>query len=113
VDNLRRKKPRLSVAFAEARHASELAAKALLCRAVGDCPRKHEVAPHLYRAGVMPKELVPRQVDRLLRSFTRGEYGTMGIPSAEEVEELVGLATTLVAAAQAWPKGRFHKPVEN
>jgi HEPN domain-containing protein len=97
-DNANRTVPRLAVAFAEARHALELGCKVRLLQLVGEYPRRHDVAGDLFQAGGVPPEVDARRLDRLLRQFTRGEYGVGPNPSMNEVIEMVECAQAMLRA---------------
>ena len=99
---------RLAAGFANARHAAELGGKALLIKSGRPAPRRHEIGAILFKAGVLPSSLDPRQTDRLLRQHTRGEYGVAETPTGDEVRTMMSLARSLLEAAADWPRGTYH-----
>lgn len=90
------------VAFALARTAVELAGKALLLVKTGTYPPKeHAIGGMLARAGLVPRGMDKGELAQFLAQYSRGEYGVFESVSAREVTRALGLATTLVNAAEA------------
>lgn len=87
-----------NAAFDDARHAAELAAKALLLYHSGSYPTKHQVASELHKAGLIPHHIPPKMVSRLLAGFTTGRYGFRQEKGHEEVAEALTVATALLDA---------------
>ena len=87
-----------NAAFDDARHAAELAGKALLLQKLGSYPQKHQIAGELTHAGLLPPELEPRTVSRVLGAFTAGRYGFTDNKGPDEVAEAIAVAQALVAA---------------
>lgn len=96
-------------AFETARHAAELAGKALLFRATGAIPRyEHAIGGSLGAHGLIPLALDPRAVSRLVAEHTRARYAyTDEVPIAE-AKEALRIASVLLTAAETWPEGDFH-----
>src|SRR5688572_19153554 len=62
-----------AVAFDEARHAAEVAAKALCIRVTGqDIGRVHSIGGALAHRGLIPADLEEKAVARLFAEHTRG-----------------------------------------
>lgn len=66
---------RLRVAFEAARHAAELAGKALLVHARGEHPKSQVIAAALAKDGLLPPGVDGRALHKLLSEFTLGTYG--------------------------------------
>jgi HEPN domain-containing protein len=92
---------RLRVAFESARHAAELACKALLVHRVGHSPKTHLVAGDLAKAGLLPTGLSGRELHRLLAEFTLGTYGFDRELTTEDVDEAIRIASAVVQGAAA------------
>lgn len=102
---------RQSVAFDEARHAAEVARKALFLRKTGThLGKQHAIAGRLAREGLVPASIDPRDLSDFLMHHTRGAYGFFEDIPDEEVRLALDLAEAMVAAAQSWPNHRFQPP---
>ena len=105
----------LPVAYDEARHAAELAGKALLLRKTGSYPKRgkagHRIGSLLAREGLVPRGLDFLDLNGLLDHHTRGAYG-FGRPfGAHEVEIAIETARAMTEAALGWPDAKFQPPL--
>lgn len=89
------------VAFEAARHAAELACKAILMDATGSYPKKHDVTGPLAQAGRLPLGVDGRALSRLFGAFTAGTYGFDETMTPERVARAIAIAEACVAASSA------------
>lgn len=87
---------RYRVAFEAARHAAELAGKALLVEATGGHPKAHAIAGALSNENVLPDGVSGRRLHKLLSRYTAGTYGTEGTIRKRDVHEAIRLAERMV-----------------
>lgn len=87
------------VAFEAARHAAELAAKAILVRAGKEYPEQHAVAGKLAQHSLIPQGVEARKLQKLLSRFTLGTYGFEQPVHDADVSDALRMAERLVAAA--------------
>jgi HEPN domain-containing protein len=90
---------RLRVAFESARHAAELAGKAILSARLGTFPKSHLVAGALARSGGLPPGVDGKTLHKLLSEFTLGTYGFDRPISEREVSDAVTVAEQMMSAA--------------
>ncbi|HUR68117.1 MAG TPA: HEPN domain-containing protein [Candidatus Thermoplasmatota archaeon] len=88
------------VAFESARHAAELACKALLLRATGSYPKTHDVSGQLAQTGALPSGITGRRLSRFLADFTAGTYGFSRELTGAHVEDAIQMAALCVAACR-------------
>lgn len=93
-----RRARRLDAGFEDARTSAELSAKALLQRAGLGYPSDHNVAGVLHQAGLTPLAVNPKQLSRLLRQYTRGNYGFDDPVSETELDDAIALARAMLEA---------------
>jgi HEPN domain-containing protein len=91
---------RANAAFESARHAAELAGKAMLLQAIGEYPKRHDIGGALHAAGLVPSEVDPVRLDKLLALYLRGHY-EWNEASETEAHEALHMAERLIAAASA------------
>lgn len=91
---------RRRVAFEAARHAAELAAKAILVHRQGVYPKSHLVAGALSKLGALPGRVDGRRLHRLLAEFTLGTYGFDREVRPEDVDEALAVAGLMVEGAR-------------
>lgn len=87
-----------NAAFDDARHAAELASKALLLMHHGSYPRKHQVAGELNDAGLIPPSVTAKQVSRVLGAWTLGRYGFADRVEKIQLDEGIQVADAWVAS---------------
>lgn len=98
-----------AVAFDEARHAAEVAAKALVLHATGtDLGKVHSIGGSLAHAGLIPLSLDEKRVARLFAEHTRGSYGYYEGIDRPAVEEAIEAAERFIAAAERPARTKFH-----
>ncbi|MEA3202204.1 MAG: hypothetical protein QOE90_3632 [Thermoplasmata archaeon] len=91
---------RRRVAFEAARHAAELAGKALLAHATGEHPKSHLIAGAIAKAGLLPPAVDGRALHKLLAEFTLGTYGFDRPLSDRDVRDAQELAHLLRTHAE-------------
>lgn len=85
-------------AFESARHAAELAAKAILMQSLGSFPERHDVSSDLERAGLMPTGVNYRDLRNLLNRFTLGTYGFEQVVHRRDAQHALRIAKRMVQA---------------
>ena len=102
---------RPAVAFDEARHAAEVAAKALHLKATGtDFGKGHAVAGPLNALGLLPAQVPERKWVRFFQEHTRASYGYFEDFTDAEVHNAITWATVMLQAAESYPDFAFHPP---
>ncbi|MFA5862315.1 MAG: HEPN domain-containing protein [Candidatus Thermoplasmatota archaeon] len=96
-DNLA--KQRYNVAFEAARHAAELAGKAMLLRKIGDFPKRHDIGGDLHRAKLVPVGVDAATLDEFLADYLRGRY-EWDEADPKEAQRAVALARKMLDAAK-------------
>lgn len=95
-------KGRLDVGYESARAAAELASKALLLAKTGAYPTKdHNVAGHLSQAKLIPADVSPKDLSRLMDDYARGDYGFDRHVEARELRAALVLAQRMIDEARA------------
>lgn len=90
---------RYNVAFEAARHAAELAAKAILYESTGSYPdRKHDVSGPLAQNNLVPQGVRASDLSKLLSEFTLGTYGFGRTVHKKDVNQAIRLARRMVDA---------------
>jgi HEPN domain-containing protein len=90
---------RHNAAFESARHAAEVAGKAMLLDATGEFPKRHDIGGLLHQQGLVPADLDPVALDRLLAAHTRGRY-EWSEAGASDAREAIRQAEAMVRAAR-------------
>lgn len=88
------------VAFESARHAAELACKAILLLRVGSYPKMHDVSGLLSQREMLPSGVSGRSLSRLLSAFTSGTYGEGRPVDAPLVTSALHVARLCLAAME-------------
>lgn len=88
---------RFRVAYEAARHAAELAAKAMLLEAKGRYPQRHDVSSDVEREGVRPSSVRFQELRKLLSSHTLGTYGFSRTVHRKDARWAVRIAERMVA----------------
>ena len=102
---------RAVVAFDEARHAAELAAKAILLRAEHVIVEKdHRMGRHLGRYGLMPSTYAIKAWNRFFAEHTKAAYGLYEQLDQQEIAEAISMAQTMLQACEFYPDFAFHPP---
>lgn len=108
-----------NVAYDEARHAAEVAGKALYLAKNGSelvadhgkgRGRGHAIGGQLAQGGLIPEAVSERALSKLLRSRNRGAYGFFDTVEKDQITDAIQIASAMIAAAEGWPDGRFHPP---
>lgn len=94
-----RAKARYNAAYDDARQATELACKAILQREDGEYPKQHQVAGRMYERGLIPSQVTPKDLSRLLGDYNRGRYGFEDPVTEAEAGDALRLARTLLESA--------------
>lgn len=93
---------RYGVGYESARAAAELAAKAMMLAGLGSYPTKdHNVAGPLAHAKLVPADVSPKELSRLLDDDARGDYGFDRPVEARELRAAIKLAERMIDEAQA------------
>lgn len=90
---------RNNVAFEAARHAAELAGKALLLEGTGTYPdRRHNVSGPLSQEDLVPSNVSASDLSKLLSEHTLGTYGFSRTIHRKDVNQAIRVARRMVDA---------------
>lgn len=93
---------RYDVGYESARAAAELAGKAMMLAKLGSYPSKdHNVAGPLAQAKLIPADVSPKELSRLLDDYARGDYGFDRPVEARELRAALRLAERMIDEADA------------
>lgn len=90
----------LNPAYELARTAAELYGKALILKRLGSYPRDHNVSGELRHRRLLPDDVSPTDLSKLLEDYTRGGYGFEEPVEAREARKAIAIATRLREEAE-------------